>query len=292
MKELSIIKKNYINYIDKIIENGHISHAYLFEIDNYEDDFSYIVDFIKMILCNISYEKVKESSNSIINLIDNNNYPDIKIIEPDGSTIKKSQLLDLQKDYSNKSLLDGKRIYVIKNAEKLNPASANTILKFLEEPEDDIIAILVTDNRYHVIDTIISRCQIITIKEDNLLFSSESDIIELLNGVIKPRSFYIGYNHFINDILIDKSVAIEKFRSVENILVSYLNYKYLGSDNFDKEIVSILENISNEQILNCLSILEEELPKLEFNVNFKLWIDSLFSKMTIGGENCGRCSSS
>ena len=39
--------------------------------------------------------------------------------------------------------------YIIKNAERLNPSSANTILKFLEEPEDNIIAILLTNNRYN-----------------------------------------------------------------------------------------------------------------------------------------------
>ena len=39
MGELSIVKKNYIDYIDKIISTGRISHAYLFEIDNYDEDY-------------------------------------------------------------------------------------------------------------------------------------------------------------------------------------------------------------------------------------------------------------
>ena len=37
-------------------------------------------------------------------------------------------------------------------------------------------------------------------------------------------------------------------------------------------------------MLNYLSIIEEELPKLDFNVNYKLWIDSLFSKFILGGS--------
>ena len=281
MGELSIIKKNYINYIDKIIENNKISHAYLIEIDN-DEDFKYIYDFIKMILCDCSYEKI-DKSNSIVNLIDNNNYPDIKVIEPDGSTIKKNQLLELQKDYSNKSLLNGKRIYIIREAEKLNPASANTILKFLEEPEENIIAILVTDNRYHVIETILSRCQILTLSEDNISFSDDEDILELLKYIIRPRDFYIKYNYFMNNILVDKNICLNKFKIIENIIVSYLNYKYCDDKSIDDRIVSILNNISNDKLLNILSIFEEELPKLEFNVNFKLWIDSLFAKLVIGG---------
>lgn len=283
MGELSIVKKNYIDYIDKIISTGRISHAYLFEIDNYEEDYIYIVNFIKMILCNLKYDEIDGSNNSIITLIDNNDYPDIKVIEPDGSTIKKDQLLELQRDYSNKSLLDGKRIYVIKNAEKLNPASGNTILKFLEEPADDIIAFLVTDNRYHVLDTIISRCQILTIKENNIDFIEDDSILELLKCVVRPKDFYIKYNYFINEVFSDKNEAKEKFKVIENIFISYLNYKYLEKDTFDGNIVSILKDVSYENILNSLSILEEELPKLDFNVNFKLWLDSLFSRLVIGG---------
>ena len=70
---------------------------------------------------------------------------------------------------------------------------------------------------------------------------------------------------------------------IENILISYLNYEYLDNSNCDDRIIKLLRDCSNEKILNSLSIFEEELPKLEFNVNFKLWIDSLFSKLIIGG---------
>ena len=278
----SAIVKNYINYIDKIISNNKVSHAYLFEINDYDKDFKYILDFVKMILCNISYEEISSSDNNIISLIDSNNYPDIKIIEPDGSTIKKGQLLDLQKDYNNKSLLDGKRIYIIKNAEKLNPASGNTILKFLEEPEEDIIAFLVTDNRYHVLETILSRCQVLTLKEDNLSFEEDDDILDLLKCVVRPKNFFIKYNYFLNNVLVDKNIALEKFKIIENIIVSYLNYEYCDN-SIDDKIISILKDSSTDKLLLSLSIFEEEIPKLEFNVNFKLWLDSLFSRLVNGG---------
>ena len=98
----SIVKKKFIDYIDKIIDNGRISHAYLFEVDNYEEDLTYIYSFIKMILCKCKYDELKDNDNKIINLIDSNNYPDLYVIKPDGSSIKKGQLMDLQKEYSNK----------------------------------------------------------------------------------------------------------------------------------------------------------------------------------------------
>ena len=280
MDNISVVKKNYIDYINKIIKNNKVSHAYLIELNNYEEDMKYVYDFIKMILCNIEYSDL-EKENNIIKLINDNNYPDIKIIEPEGSTIKKSQMIDLQKDYSNKSLLDSKRIYVVKEADKLNVASANTILKFLEEPEDGIIAILLTTNRYKIIETILSRCQILTIKENSMPII-EDDIYDLLKCILNPNDFYIKYSSIVNDIIPDKDIVKHKLSEIENIIVLYLEGKYKISE-IDEKLVKLFKDIDNKKLLNSLSIIEEEVKKLEFNVNYKLWLDSLFSKLTIGG---------
>jgi len=283
MEKLSVIKQNYIHYIDKILENHKISHTYLIEVNNYESDMEYVYDFIKMILCDCSYDEMKKSDNSIISLVDSHNYPDIRIIEPDGSMIKKGQLLDLQKEFSNKSLLDGKRIYIIQEAEKLNAASANTMLKFLEEPEDDIIAFLITDNRYHVLETILSRCQILTLKEDTLEIGEDEYLISLLKCVVGPNDFFLKYNYFMNEILVDKIIARDLFHKIESIIIYYLNYKQGLCKSIDDSFLDLLKSCDDKKLLYYLSVIEEELPKLEFNVNYKLWMDSLFAKMIIGG---------
>lgn len=279
---LSSAKQKYIDYINKIIINNKVSHSYLIELNNYEEDFKFVLSFVKMILCNVTYDKLDSLNNNIISLIDDNNYPDVKIINPEGSSIKKSQLLDLQEDFSNKSLLGNKKIYIIKFADQLNVSSANTMLKFLEEPEDDIIAFLVTENRYRVIDTLISRCQILSLCDFNYFKCEDEKIVDLLRCFSDKESFFIKYNYFINDYIVDKSIAKEKITMIENIFINYLNFKYSNS-KFDDELVKILDKIDNEKILIYLSIIEEELPKLDFNVNYKLWLDSLFSKFIIGG---------
>ena len=155
----------FYKIIDNISSFNRLSHAYLIEVDNYDDDYQCILDFVKLILCgrNDKNSKCLNCGNcNICSQIDSGNYVDLKIIEPDGNLIRKKQMTSLQEEFNNKSLLDNKRIYIIEECEKMNQSSANTILKFLEEPEDDVVAILIADNRYHVIDTIISRCQIIS----------------------------------------------------------------------------------------------------------------------------------
>ena len=276
----SLIKHNFINYIDNVILNKKISHAYLIEVDNYEDDLKYIYDFIKMILLNCEYEKIDNNSD-IIKQIDSNNYPDIRVISTDTSIIKKSQLLELQEEYNNKSLLDNKRVYIILEAEKLNDSAANTMLKFLEEPEDDIIAFLITNNRYHVINTLLSRCQVLSIKENSFDLEYDDNFIELLNSIVNPNSFFINYKDYSNNIFIDKEVTKNLFIKVENTILSYLESKYT-KNKYDETIINILAKKDEKELLRIISVIEDELPKLEFNVNFKLWLDSLFSKF-IGG---------
>lgn len=282
MSQMSLIKKNYINYINHVVKNSKISHAYLVELENYDEDFQYILDFIKMILTNCSYEEVHSINNPIFHLIDEGDFLDVHIIEPDGNNIKKNQIIELQNEYNNKSLLNGKRIYIIKDAEKMNLFSANTMLKFLEEPEDDIIAFLVTKNRYLIIETILSRCQIITLKENNILFSSDKNVLDLLKCVINPYDFFIKYKNIL-DIYPDKILISDNLKIVESIIISFINDKYDITNLLDKDVISLFTGINDNVLLSKISILEEELSKLDFNVNYKLWLDSLFSKLIIGG---------
>lgn len=282
MRNLSIVKKKFFDYLDHIIENNKISHAYIIEIDNYDQDMVDIYDFVKMILFNKKHNELEQVNEGIIQFIDNNMYPDIKLIEPDGNNIRKRQLVELQKEYSNTSLLNNKRIYIIKNAEKMNQASGNTILKFLEEPEDNIIALLLTDNRYSVLETILSRCQILSLKETNLLDEEEEQFLEFLKFVVNPTDFFKKYNYFINNYITDKNIAKEKLLQVESTVIQYLNNQYFG-EIFSEKISEILNNKEEKDLLTYLSIIEEELPKLEYNINYKMWIDSLFSKLILGG---------
>ena len=282
MGEMSLVKKNYVNFVNNAIKNNKIFHAYLFEIDDYDKDFSYILNFAKMILVNCSYRQISEIDNPIFNMIDQNNYLDVCIIEPDGNNIKKNQVIGIQKEYNNKSLLDGKRIYIIKNAEKMNVAAANTMLKFLEEPEDDIIAFLVTSNRYLIIETILSRCQIITLKENSIFFDVDDKILKLLNCVLCPQNFFVKYKQVI-DIYSEKTIVLNDLKVVENIIISFMNDRYKITNLANEAIVSLLCDKEDAFLLNRISIIEGELPKLDFNVNYKLWLDSLFSKLIIGG---------
>jgi DNA polymerase-3 subunit delta' len=57
--------------------------------------------------------------------------------------------------------MDGRRIFIISNAEDMSPEAANTILKTLEEPAHDTMLILTSSRPDALLSTIVSRCQIV-----------------------------------------------------------------------------------------------------------------------------------
>ena len=173
------------------LNSGRINHAYLIETNNNEDELvdTYLNEFYKQLLiCGLNESnEVGISKEKLINLLENKSYPDLLEIKPENNVIKKEQLLEMMEKFSNKSVYGTYQIYIIHHAEMLNLSSANTILKFLEEPENNIIAVLLSTHRYKVLPTILSRCTVMTLKQEksNMIDVNDNQIlIKLLNNLL------------------------------------------------------------------------------------------------------------
>ena len=253
--------------------NHNISHAYLFDLNRNVLAKKMIFSFIKAILCK-NHTDENEYNNCIkCKRIEDGNYPELKIISPDGQYIKKEQLDELQENFSTKSLESDKRIYVINDAEKLNLSAANSLLKFLEEPSDGVIAILLTNNSNLVLKTISSRCQIL--KYNN---SKIEDFIE--NNNIKEKVT-------INKIAFTLFLKEEIDESDENFVNSVINFWSLFENNGKKTIIyeksEFLDNFKEkEDIINfikCSILLYRDILNIKLNRNV-LYFDDYINVLT------------
>lgn len=93
--------------------------------------------------------------------IEEGQHPDVRVIEAEGSTIKVDQIRHLKVALSHTGVEGNKQVFIIEEAEKMTVSAANSLLKFLEEPEGDTLVLLLTTAKNRLLQTILSRSQLI-----------------------------------------------------------------------------------------------------------------------------------
>jgi DNA polymerase-3 subunit delta' len=86
-------------------------------------------------------------------------HPDVHMVAPEGAQILVSQIRRLR-DEAHRSPFEGRtKIFIVEDAERMNPAAASALLKVLEEPPGDVVFVLVTAAPEDLPPTIVSRCR-------------------------------------------------------------------------------------------------------------------------------------
>jgi len=93
--------------------------------------------------------------------IDRGLYPDVRVLEPDGQFYRKAQLDELIATACQRPMQGERRVFILRDAQRLNESAANAFLKTLEEPLPSNVFILLTTNINLILPTIQSRCQIL-----------------------------------------------------------------------------------------------------------------------------------
>lgn len=157
-KEMNELQPRVMKLLYNSIEKDRLSHAYLFEGKKGTGKLDAALLLAKSFFC---LEDGAEPCENCRNCkrIESGNHPDLHLVQPDGLSIKKAQIQALQEEFSKTGLESHKKLYIISHADQMTANAANSLLKFLEEPNKDTMAILITEQPQRLLDTIISRCQ-------------------------------------------------------------------------------------------------------------------------------------
>jgi len=261
----------FANLLARYHENK-LAHAFLLESNDTDRCYLDVLDFVK----NICNESVSDEVD-ICSLIDNNNLPSLITIEPDGQFIKKEQVLDMMERFSTKPIYSDNNIYIIRNAERFNSSSANTLLKFLEEPEDNILGIFITNNKETVINTIRSRCQIFSVYYDLDIDSKLddevlTDVKLYLNNIYKNSKDIVYNKTHMSKLYSDRSDWEIFFRT----MLYYLKDCIISQR---KDKIELVKNISQENLVKIIVYLEEIIKYIKSNCNMDLILDKFVIEM-------------
>nr|WP_075439159.1 DNA polymerase III subunit delta' [Prochlorococcus marinus] len=236
-------------FLKSIIKNKSLANGYIFYGAEGLGKKQTALQFIKEIF------KQSSPSENVEEKITNNNHPDFLIIEPDSPLLTKSsgsfdlektiksgseiikiaQIRNIKTFLSQKSINSEKKIVLIVDAHLLNEAASNCLLKTLEEPSNGIF-ILLTSKLNLLLDTIISRCQIVRFRS-----ISSKQIKSILNEYLDTSKLKINTNLKFEDLI--NSANGSPNQLLKNIEIW---------NDFSDEIISKLDS----PIKNSLEILE------------------------------------
>lgn len=189
-------------------------------------------------------EKKINIVNKSFKLIQNNSHPNFHLIDimEEKKFIEISQIRNMISFTNKSSFNNSPRFILIDNVEFLNMNSSNALLKIIEEPNENIFFILISNSNKKILSTLKSRCHNFninlsfneTIKITNDLLND--DILNLIN--IDLINYYFTPGNYINLI----NFANENKLDLRDYnLKSFLSY--LIENNFFKKNNFIKNNI-------------------------------------------------
>ena len=205
--------------------------------------------------------KIILNNNKSFKLVENRSHPNFFNIfkKEDKKFIEISQIRELNNFVNKSSFNDFLKIILIEDVEYLTTNASNSLLKLVEEPNNNVQFILIHDNSKFILDTLKSRC--IEFK-----FTLEDKFIPLIVDKIFEQQVFCNIN--------------------EDFKYNYLTpHNYFNLINFcNKENISI-----NDATINVVlsKIINKSLYKFNrINIDeLKLYLEIFFKKLYIKKKN-------
>ena len=265
--------------LDQSYKNNRLSHAYIFAGDKGVGKEAMALYFTALVNSDgeVSFESPKTKAifdHDFINLFE---------ISPRKNEIVKDDVEALLREFSKTSLVEGDRVFIIHDADKLNQKTSNMLLKFIEEPPLGVHGILITNNVSNILPTIISRCNIVKFK------SKDKSILykELIESGMEKMDASI-----IKELTNNKEAALQileddSYQMIKNIVISLLEAsKEIEAMTIIMNNISLLSDQKNmRMLLDILSLMIEDMlyeNPLRFN-DFKQLI-SRYKKASENGK--------
>ena len=260
------------------------SHTYLFNTNSLELSYPYVKEFAKEIILGKDYDLSIDDVSNIAYQIDKEEFDDMYIVNPITIGINTDEVNKLMTYMDKKSLrTNGKRVYIIYGFERLSRDVSNKLLKFLEEPSEDIYALLMTENIDKILPTIISRCQIINliVNKNEIEDDKIDNMIRFLSTIIKENKKTVAYEYDYFDNILDRISVYNDFEILEKIISATINKKnQVTIDSENKYIFDELIRYSNEHLIKILNITNILKNLIKNNINLNLLIDRYIIEIT------------
>lgn len=278
----TLLKKSLLSALN----TDSCAHAYLFTGPEGIGKSSFAKDFSEMLLCTGEGPSACGKCPACATFAAGTN-PDFLMIESEGNSISVEDIREIQSGSVIRPMYSKRKVYYIKQAEKMTQQAQNSLLKTLEEPPAYCVIILSTHNPEMLIPTVRSRVLKFTLNKST---NQEIETILKNNGLASDKNKFItAYADGIPGIAI-KLASSDEFADLRAAIFQKL-HKIMGSSvkgQFDmaKFLISNSDNI--ELILNLMTSFYRDLLVSKKCKDLKVLINS--DKEDMIKEYCNKMS--
>ena len=152
--------------IGNALVGGRIPHAFLIGGAVGSGKFTLALEIASALLCKSGGNTVPCGGCDICRRIREGSHTDVKLLErkDDKATIGVSEVKDFRQDMFLSPSESDKKIYIIREADRLTPEAQNSLLIVLEEPPKNVFIILLASSLDKILTTVRSRAQYIAMQ--------------------------------------------------------------------------------------------------------------------------------
>ena len=153
------------DFLRSSVENGRVSHAYLFTGPAGSNKTLAAYALAQAILCPKGARGPRGGNCGACDVcrrVMRRKHPDVRFFSPEGASgYLVDQIRDIVADTALSPIQAARKVYILDRVDLLGVQAANAFLKTLEEPPADVVLVLLGRTRESVLPTIVSRCQVV-----------------------------------------------------------------------------------------------------------------------------------
>ncbi len=155
--------------LNRVLETGKLGHAYMFTGERGIGKKTFAREFVAAAMCTNRTGSKRCCRCKSCTLLESDNNSDLLVISADDgkSVISVDRIRDdIREAVSKAPNFSAKRVVIVEQAEKMNEAAQNALLKTFEEPPEYAMIILLCDSLLQMLETIKSRAVIVELKRN------------------------------------------------------------------------------------------------------------------------------
>lgn len=245
-------QKSVVESLKRFIDNNRIGHAYIFSGPEGIGKSTVAKIFASILMCDDAAVDKSCGNCRSCRLFENRTNPDFGVLETRGLSIGVDEIRNLQQDICIRPLYSKRKVYLIREAEKMTVQAQNCLLKTLEEPPEYAVIILATSNYESLLETIRSRSVRINFAK-NTFDEVKRFIVSRAGGDFEQADFIAAYA----DGVIGRAVELmesERFKELREKAIDAA-VRLSGSDFEDMLNISRMFDENKEDVDSILDVI-------------------------------------